>query len=257
MKDIIFKRANCYFRGNIVDGRMNFSPYGGGFVRSTSESNFKENFEIVESIPNIIVPSWVNMDYYMPIKAFVNPHNRWNGWAQPMFALEDIPKVIKYYFGEDCKAERVENGYIITDSNYEEEPFLSEDFEIEVNGKKIMVNSLTDGWCWEMMTEIDAVCVLFMSEVARLVSKKELAAIDKENTPIVEGQDALPDNENVGDANMLMHKAFTQVFPDEEGKGSEMTDAKTDLWNAAWERARRFGYENGTDYGDLSGYNDF
>jgi hypothetical protein len=230
MEGVIFKRGSSYYRGNWSDGKMIFSPYGGGFVRTMSEVSFKLNCEVVDGLPDIMIPSWVNIDYEMPVKAFVNPHKRWNGWSMPSFKLEDISDVVESYFvGTDYKIKRVDGGYFITDNHDEEYSFVSEDFEIDVYSEKVVVNSLVDGWCWEVATDLQAVSYYFLNIV----------------------KNATELNIQTGGSDKVMDDAFSRVFPVDVNASPEDKKAKSLLRKEAWPMVESVCGCNGIDYTEV------
>lgn len=250
MFDVIFKMGNSYYQGNINNHFVTFTPYGGGYIRKMAVIDFSKNCEVVEGIPDALVDTWVNIDFAMPIKAYANPHNRWNGWAVPCFDIGQVDQVAKYY-GDQTKIERIEGGFKLIDlvNDFDEE--ISEDFEIVVNGETKVVNSFMSGWCWELIDMKQAIAFLFIYEVAKYLDEDERQAIDSANEELPEGRDAISDHPKIGDVNMVFFEAFKKVVGESQIVGDspdEIKDAETDLWNAAWEQAKFYGYASAYHY---------
>lgn len=255
--DIIFKMKDSYYHGhhNKDEGIVYFYAYGGGFRKKMSYDVFETVAEVVDEIPNVYVESWIGFEFTLPLKAYINPHNRWNGWAVPVFDKSQAKVLLEQVYGDYYYAEEVKNGYVLKagevyDDIDEECTSFSENTTIEVGGKEIVVNGFHDGLCWDALTEKEAIAIFFLHEVKKYLTKEERDEVDRLNREktgsVIPGEDCLPDQEKIGDANMIFHEAFLKVFPEglliDDKIGDDVVVYDTNTWNEAWEMAKEMGY---------------
>ena len=210
----------AFYKGLVEGSVVYFYAYGGGFRQKMSVKAFEARAAVVDRIPNEFVEAWVNIDTSMPVKAYVNPHRLWNGWVCPLFDEKQSKVVCEHYMDDFYRAARIEGAYLLSQGWTEEE--VSEngieerkDTLIDVGDKEIVVNSLHDGLCWEMLSEVDLIAILFLHEVAKHLEKNErliVDALNRQSGDVVVGEDALLDVDKIGDANMIMQTAFSKVF---------------------------------------------
>jgi hypothetical protein len=77
----------------------------------------------------------------------------WSGFESPLFSLPMCEILMKEIMGKlpDLYTfKRVDDGYNFYDHE-EKETYFLEDRLIIVDGNEVVVNSLADGWCWEMV----------------------------------------------------------------------------------------------------------
>ena len=252
--DIVFEMKGLFYRGLIESSVVYFYAYGGGFRQKMSIEAFNSQASVVDDIPAVFIEAWVNIDGSIPIKGYVNPHNLWNGWVCPLFDEQQSKFVCENYMDDYYRAQRSEGAYLLFQGWTEEDVAENgvekrKDTLINVGGKEIVVNSLHDGLCWEIVSEVDAIAIFFLHEVAKHLDKNErliVDAINRESGSIVPGKDALCDVEKIGNANMVMNAAFVKVFPEgllnDDSVGKCVAEYDTKVWDAAWEQAKVWGY---------------
>jgi hypothetical protein len=164
MTEVLFKYKNNHYSGTITEGFVVFAPYGGGFVSKMKISDFAERCEVIDALPNELIHAWVNIDSDKPFLAYVNPLDRWNGWAQPSFDLAAIKEVSESIIGFGYKCERVKGGYNISHNDDPEDVEFCEDYDIIHKDKTITVNGLCSGWCWDILSATQALMYLIADQ---------------------------------------------------------------------------------------------
>jgi hypothetical protein len=163
MHDTLFSMNGNYYRSDITGDIVEFSPHSGGFISTMDLSYFEDHCEITDTLPDETVFTWVTIEHDKPFKAHVNPLDTWNGWAQPMFDRDTIEQNKEYLFGSQHSVEAVNGGYNIV-SNKGDAVEFCDYHKIEFEGKKITVNSLLSGWCWDVITCDRALIYLIANE---------------------------------------------------------------------------------------------
>tara|TARA_B100002049_G_scaffold236561_1_gene223669 strand:- start:4123 stop:4899 length:777 start_codon:yes stop_codon:yes gene_type:complete len=252
--NIIFEMKGLFYRGAVESSIVYFYAYGGGFRQKMSIEAFNSQANVVDGIPDVSIEAWVNINGSIPVKGYVNPHRLWNGWVCPLFDEKQSKIVCEHYMDDYYRAERSEGSYLLyqgwtTEEAYENGVENRKDRLINVGGKEIAVNSLHDGLCWEIVSEVDAIAIFFLHEVAKYLDKSErliVDAINRESGSVVPGKDVLWDVGKIGDVNMVMKAAFVKVFPKDwlinDSIGKCVAEYDTKIWNAAWKQAKEWGY---------------
>lgn len=161
----LFKLKNHYVETitsstiNKNDGYVSFCDYGGGFVHRMPKDLFEADAEPVDSLPNEIIHGFVNIDVFIPTKAYYNPHARWNGWATPVFEPKNILALLENMIGtEDDYTRFTATDKSIIYTNVEDDhKEVAEFFNIEFEGKTIQVVEPPCGWCWDIINPQQAV----------------------------------------------------------------------------------------------------
>ncbi|MBN3744692.1 hypothetical protein G3N96_04490 [Burkholderia sp. Se-20373] len=126
---------------------VEFTPQGGGFLRSMSRADFERNF-VPATVPAFerasITADWLPEGVNLP--AYSNGL-AWNGWAMPHFDRETAMRLSEIM--PEIRYDEERDAFIAHDENTgEDDVFVS--VSIQVEGETLTVYPVGAGsWCWE------------------------------------------------------------------------------------------------------------
>jgi hypothetical protein len=144
MKAILYKDVYHTITDEIRDGKYITHPIGGGFQVALPVEEC-----LLTDMPNKIIECHATVDdgsTWYPCTA--NPHNLWNGWAQPTFTKETAIKILeesKYQKASQQLRNHKEGEFSFVVNDYgngdveEATLYLSDDGSVSFYG-----------WCWEL-----------------------------------------------------------------------------------------------------------
>ncbi|MCZ2798974.1 hypothetical protein LCS82_08620 [Vibrio harveyi] len=147
------------FSLHFMGDHLSISPYGGGYLRRfTIEELMSDDVDIAEH-PSMLGKqhAFFEVGDNMVAQGWFNPEYRWNGWAVPVFSIDECKKIIEMLHNEGgeegYKFRRNEDdtGFYFIDfySDPDEEYFVEDSTLTLESGQEIKVNGLIDGWCWD------------------------------------------------------------------------------------------------------------
>lgn len=147
------------FSLHYLDDHLSISPYGGGFLRRFSLNELmSDDVEIAEH-PSMLGKqhAFFEVGDNMVAQGWFNPEFRWNGWAVPVFSIDECNKIIEMLHkkgGEEgyrFRRNEEDTGFHFIDlySDPDEEFFVEDSTLTLESGQELKVNGLIDGWCWE------------------------------------------------------------------------------------------------------------
>lgn len=167
MSSFVFKRNNAFYSAKRDNDEVTFYPYGGGPQIKLHITDFRDltGIEIVDDIPSDLQKGWVAIDNGMPVQAFFNPFNLWNGWIQPLFDKDSCENIAQLYLsGSFYLHQKIDNGYRIIDKPMEDsyDVFFS---PINFDGQEVLVCSMAENWCWHKVDNEEAAALLFIHSI--------------------------------------------------------------------------------------------
>lgn len=136
----------------VEDGKVHFSPLGGGFMYSQSEADFARSFRVHDPKAERLQYRQAQIGgdhvYGAPYLAYVDGR-LWNGWAMPMFPRESAERMMRELDG--IRYDGDQDAFIVDfGGDFEPEVYTPE--QIVVDGEPIIVFSIGSGsWCWEVV----------------------------------------------------------------------------------------------------------
>jgi hypothetical protein len=140
-----------------VDGAIQVSPQGGGFVIANfaTADQFNTEFELAE-LPTAFMAGTVTADFFEdvgPIDCY-SDGKHWNGWGVPAFDFVAATQLVEI-FKSDAAKDGTPPGLRIVDGEFQEYDSSEElyypcaSFTKEIDGKQIALWQIGDGWCWD------------------------------------------------------------------------------------------------------------
>ncbi|MDW1583962.1 MULTISPECIES: hypothetical protein [unclassified Vibrio] len=150
-------KDGVYYEVRLQDGHACIFPVGGGIVTRVCNLKVREGFQIADSgIPKTYKKGFftIDNDPNLTFEGYAIPGDLWNGFEKPVFEIQvacNIAEAVNKELGDYYHCVRDNENKCFTlkelENDYTHE---MNDFEIEVDGKKLVVVSfMTSNWCWE------------------------------------------------------------------------------------------------------------
>lgn len=165
------------------DGLFLVYPYGGGnacIADLSTVDQWEEADHPTTSNSVHLQEAYFMLGDDIIAKGYHNPEYRWNGFAVPMFELNECEKIVQFIQNDDddfYEFKRIEGGFLFTDRSYPNEPVTLMDTILENGNEKLIVNSLADGWTW------DDIAPSMFDEFNRQIECGEIRSTVKTLTP--------------------------------------------------------------------------
>jgi hypothetical protein len=137
------------------EDHVTFFPEGGGFQQSMPLSKFLGEFTKVEGPPpyyaGTVTADW--LEDMVAVPCYTNGR-LWNGWGTPCFTLEQVKDLVvrmkaPLSLGQEEVVRILDDGTVEEYDENEEVWLIADPDEIEVDGVKLVVYLIGDGWCWD------------------------------------------------------------------------------------------------------------
>lgn len=134
----------------VENGSVEFSPQGGGFVRTMDEAAFFQRFTESE-LPAYMPAKFASEAVDFEIQGYSN-QRRWNGWAMPHFEMSEARKLAEHF--PDLRYDEAHDAFVYEPRDSDQEVF--EAVTIRVHDRDLRVYPIGAGsWCWDQV-EIEA-----------------------------------------------------------------------------------------------------
>lgn len=223
-----------------VNQEVQFSPQGGGFIRTMKAADFHARFKPAPA-PTfkraLATGDWFEEVDAKPLACYMDDRV-WNGWAMPYFEFEAAKEAVKPFNGRYDAARDV---FIVPASDGGEEPEEFAACPLLIDGKTIKVYPIGAGsWCWDKqpMPTVENIGDEFADVLRSWLSDEQWDEMRKLNAE--ETDKGVCHSHDHCDANMAMDEAMRRCGLAEKLDADDWASNEENvaLWNAAWDYAK-------------------